>query len=936
MDSVDSLTGVEAVEDAINRFYAGGERDLHNALLQFQASPQAWTLVWPLLGPTKSWNVKFFAATTLHSKILKQWDEIPVSDYPFLKNELLKIIISPSTPKLTAAKLYEAFAAFLSNYYSTEDKNDDNDKKELMDDLLGMLPYNNPETLDILLRVFSALLLDVEKRMGAKRTKLRQQLGLNENQSENWSKSTWLLKQVFTSYVETIGEEENFFYLALEGALPWIRMNPPLDSINQLFEHFLIAAAHYAPRTDEFEDETHGWELARDILLHIMGQDTLLKRPALFWEWARGIVSLAQQNGSIHFLSILASLGDTHTRTLLLALVGESDESRRWTVETLIQLLLTCSEYPGRYATEERYSSIPLGFWFSLQDNISTLDPPIDNQVRLALKPIYVRLVHVQLQKMTLPLSAEEAGTDEESEIFRCYRQDIADNMTYCYNIIGRDLLIILGQRLSQPLIDTLKWVDVEATLYSFQALSDCVETTDTECVPALMDLIISRISYDKYPEEVLACACSTIAAYAEWLGENPEPWLERSLQLITYSLTQRSTVLARATMALKDITRECQTHLATLAPSILDTIGKTLTVLPAGSNEGLRLMYAAGKLINSLRTTEEQLQYLDATLGQCVMKLRELLQHPVPAIQENVTKQLKMATMFLSTLEGAMGKSVLDGLMPTFNQIVAHPELNQNDQILDAMYNCAQRSLQCLLHPENDARPLLTLLVTAYRIRPHPAALQLLRQVVVLFGSDSNNAMGPIFAEIGGHTLSGFNACKLAGGNLSDFGELLEAYLGLLGQICKKTPKLMLQVPDHIPEMLRCGIIALGLPETAVIKAAGTFLMHAIAQSNHLSTFIEAIGQELVCMILECIGGKVARSNLEHHTKVLHALNNYYKHNVGAWIRSALEDGVLISLTPSQKESLTRSILAERNKGRLDDMLQKFSLEYSKPIVGL
>lgn len=53
MDSVELLTGVEAVEDAINRFYAGGERDLHNALLQFQASPQAWTLVWPLLGPTK-------------------------------------------------------------------------------------------------------------------------------------------------------------------------------------------------------------------------------------------------------------------------------------------------------------------------------------------------------------------------------------------------------------------------------------------------------------------------------------------------------------------------------------------------------------------------------------------------------------------------------------------------------------------------------------------------------------------------------------------------------------------------------------------------------------------------------------------------------------------------------------------------------------------
>ncbi|CAG5104214.1 Similar to Ipo13: Importin-13 (Mus musculus) [Cotesia congregata] len=812
MESDDLLTRVEEVEDIINRFYAGGVPHLHNVLLHFQASPQAWNLVWALLDPSRSWNVQFFAATTLQTKILKQWDEIPATDYPFLKNELLRRIVSPTTPK-------------------------------------------------------------VEKRKGAKRTKLRQQLGLNENASVNWSKSTWLLKQVFTTYAEAISAEKNFFFMALECALSWIRMYPPLDLINQLFEHFLIAAAHYVPKNDEMDDESRGWEVSQEILSTAMSQEGLLKRPSLFWEWTRALVTLAQQNGNVSFASILTGLGETNTRTLLLALVQETDESKRWTVETLINLLLRCSEYPGRYATQERYSSIPLGFWFALQDHISMLDTPLDVQVHHALKPIYVRLVHVQLQKMTLPLTPEEAGTAEEREVFRCYRQDIADNMTYCFNIIGQELLVILGQRLSPPLIDTLKWVDVEATLYSFQALSDCVETNDLECVPALMNLIITGISYDKYPDEVLACACSTIAAYAEWLGENPDPWLERSLQLITYSLTQSPMVLTRATMALKDITRECQENLATLAPSILDTISKTLMVLPNGSNEGMRLMYAAGKLINALRTTEEQLQYLDATLGQCVLKLRELMQNPVPELQENVATQLRMATMFLSTLEGAMGKSVLDGLMPTFNQIVSHPELSQNDTILDAMYNCAQRALQCLLHPEKDSKSLLKLLVEAYKVRPHPAALQLLRQVVLLFGTDSNNAMGPIFAEIGGHTLDGLDSCSSSGGNLSDFGDLLEAYLGLLGQICKKTPKLMLQVPEHINNMLRC---------------------------------------------------------------VLHALNNYLKNNFGAWIRSALEKGVLSSLTPSQKETLTRSILAERNKGRLSEMLQKFSLEYSKPVVGL
>lgn len=79
-----------------------------------------------------------------------------------------------------------------------------------------------------------------------------------------------------------------------------------------------------------------------------------------------------------------------------------------------------------------------------------------------------------------------------------------------------------------------------------------------------------------------------------------------------------------------------------------------------------------------------------------------------------------------------------------------------------------------------------------------------------------------------------------------------------------------------------------------------------------------------------------MARNNLDHHSQVLHALNNHFKNNIGAWIRSALEEGVLSFLTPSQKETLTRSILAERNKGRLSEMLQKFSLEYSKPVVGL
>lgn len=44
-------------------------------------------------------------------------------------------------------------------------------------------------------------------------------------------------------------------------------------------------------------------------------------------------------------------------------------------------------------------------------------------------------------------------------------------------------------------------------------------------------------------------------------------------------------------------------------------------------------------------------------------------------------------------------------------------------------------------------------------------------------------------------------------------------------------------------------------LPESATIRAAGHFLTHAIMQSPHLQTFVQPIGQHLVCVILQCVG---------------------------------------------------------------------------------
>lgn len=921
------------VDQAVKQFYAEGNNEAHFWLLQVQASPEAWTFVWQLLDPSKSWEVQFFAATTLYAKISKQWDEVPKTEYPALRERLLNSIKQSNIPKFVLSKLCQALAGFLANSCNTEKNEENENRKSVVDQLVEILPYDSPPMLELLLEVLSALPIEFERRQKVRRAKL------NHGLSSSWCKTTWILQQVFSMCnPDSQGGDNTLYLLAIECAVSWLKLGDlPLETTGQIYPHLLVAAAHYAPsRARGDEENSKSWETVRECLNLIVTHCELCKRPQHLWEWARSLVTLAKQYNDKYFCEILTTMGETHSRAFLVALAGETNETQKWTSEGLIELLLQCSEQEGRYPTDETRSCIPFGFWFALQDGLFTLDQPLEDKALQALKPIYARLAQALLRKSTLPSSPNEEGDANEYELFRCYRQDVADALDYCYSVLKQDLLVMLGQRLSQSLERSDKWTEIESTLHAFKAVAGCVDTKESHYTPALMDLVLSHIPYDVYPNEVLACTCSTIAAYVEWIGEHPDPWLERVLAIVSLGLRRGPATAPFASMALKDLARECGQHLAPFAPSILTMIGQMLPNVAPGGREGLRLMYTAGQLLNTLPSVEEQLVHLDATLGLCIVKIRELLEQPLFVARVGVTNQLKMVAMFFSTLEGSIGKPVLDGLLPLFNQIVSHPEWSQDNATLEAMHNCAERSLASLARPEVDARPLLSILSTSYKTWPHPAALNLLRQLVLLFGRNPDNVLTPVFAEISSVTLSGIRACRSVRSDLSDWADLIEAYLGLLAQICKKNSRMLLQVPDQIPEMLQCGIACLALPETGAAKAAGNFLTHAIMESPYLHTFIEPIGEELVSMILQCVGGEVPRNNLEPHAEVLLTLNRTCFEWTTRWLRIALQKHPTIA-TEWQKESFTKSVLREHtNRQRMCEVLKDFSLQCRQQIVGL
>lgn len=84
------------LEQAINLFYKSQSNDqaqLNDFLVSQQRDPGAWRWVWNFLDFSKSVEVQFFGAVTLHQKLAKNWQEVPQSMHNELKEKILQKII---------------------------------------------------------------------------------------------------------------------------------------------------------------------------------------------------------------------------------------------------------------------------------------------------------------------------------------------------------------------------------------------------------------------------------------------------------------------------------------------------------------------------------------------------------------------------------------------------------------------------------------------------------------------------------------------------------------------------------------------------------------------------------------------------------------------------------------------------------------------------
>lgn len=321
---------------------------------------------------------------------------------------------------------------------------------------------------------------------------------------------------------------------------------------------------------------------------------------------------------------------ESHSRALIGGVIADSPQ-HQMVFQRLVAQVLQCTDKPGIYPVEESCSSIAMGFWYMLQDEVLSSDSESGRTKMLGLiGPVYAHLARVLVRKSQQPdEDSLDKWTSDDLEMFRCYRQDISDTLLYCYEVLHDELLAILTQMLNESIVvvraDARNWTQLEACIHAFCAISEQIDCDERVHTPQLVK-VLNEIPYAQMSEKILGTALETIGAFSEWFKFNTE-YLPSVIELLVRGLN--SSQASQATLGLKDICGECQTQMREYTEPLLQACQQSLTGGKLKNSECVRLMFSIGKLMSML-PEEKLLPSLDALVSPCFEELQTILHNGV------------------------------------------------------------------------------------------------------------------------------------------------------------------------------------------------------------------------------------------------------------------------------------------------------------------
>ncbi|CAH1165774.1 unnamed protein product [Phyllotreta striolata] len=943
------------LEKAVTLFYrseAQQQAEAHQWLTEAQNSPSAWSFVWELLTPQRSSEVQFFAATTLHAKLMKHWNEIPEDHYEFLKTRILESIISYAMgPKIILNRLCITLSAYIIHTVPTH-------WPKAFEELVSSfqpqyLPNVEPErVIWILLEILTVIPEEFQRTTLALNQRNRVRVVLQDVSKDilkvvemclmplpaagfnmcnlttylNAARcaSAWI--QLGSLTIEDCTSVNNLL-IDLTCFVYWNKSDPEglscdeMDLIEVTVEALTAVFQH--PHTHKYK--THVFKYAAQILEKF---DKILDVERNQQDMNKDIVAT--------LYGLVITIGDSHSKIFIDNLKSQDADERRVSFD-LLNFILKCTNLPGLYPVDESSSTLTFGFWYTLQDDVISLDAPDCASLILQIKPYYRDLVCVMLRKSMFPIGEDDAWTLEDKEVFRCYRQDIADTFMYCYVVLNLEMLDILMTKLDEALrSETPRWNEIETVLHAFGAVAENVEYENLY-LPKLM-ATIKGIPFGELHVRVMATALETVGSFSEWFADHPD-LLENIFPLILSGLGNPE-VSTSATMALKDITHNCQKYLARYGEHILMASQTVLTNGCLKLAERRRLMYSVGRVLSTL-PVDRIMGYLNMILAPSFEDLQKFSEaEPSPTVTNSLITRLKLIAALFSSLHVEDDDAkieqpilvVIEKMMPLFRRI--GEKYCMNTEVIEDLSVVFKFGITTL---KDDCKPLindiLQLVVTIYRACPQSNVLTVAKTVLILFGKEEDlfALNNQLLFELCSRTMQMCAECQ-ANDQLSDRSDVLEGFFSLLAALAKKVPLLMTNCGVDVAALFQCAILCLGLPEIQALKQVASFLVQFISQSRETSMaqVIQTYGESLVLRVLMNLGSTAPRSSVDIFSDILLALNKKYCDNLTRWLNALLAQEGFPStrITSAQKEAFVKSILREKtNKRKVSDTVLEFTL---------
>lgn len=933
LSNIDINHIINLVNTLYNSNNPAEQNEANRVLTELQSSNEVWHICWPLLDPNQPHPVEvhFFAANLLVLKINQTWAQ---QDEEWLEKELrpklfetlVKYAGSPNGTKLVIDRLSLALANFA--LHSIPSFWPDAIENILQTFTSSNLPLNIPHQriCDILLRIliyipeeYSIMLPQQEHRakLNGQITKsgpivfrfLHSLLVTDKNEITLECRQNLL--KCLTSW--TLNSKTSL--LELEDGRTLLDLIYELITDDDLcgLACSTLAASFSSQKADNF----------RNSIIEFIPKIANLK------QIVDKFVVENEMEQAIKIYSLVINFSENHSRLFLKIVLRDGVEHldldqlelTKQAIFKIIRIILDCTAAPGTFGVDEKYSEMAFPFWFTFFENFYYYSESYNDLVCDLFDPLVDSLLQTLIVKARYPptVTYHQTWNDDQREAFRCYRQDLGDNISLMifFPRARERVLSQLHDQLAQELalmqqtqLGTEKpWQKLESTIFALKSISEAIPYDEAVHVPKIFDLL-SQIPFNESQAELYCTVAEMISAYSDWLFSHSKH-LATSFTILFLGVTStNSNVRLMSTLSLKDLTSECQTVLGPYAPQIISsctdailqqrvhlstneksrlmhTIGTTLAMTPA-DNVATALNTLTGPIICELGLKAQANPMNDPTCRPVILEKLTMLNNLIESLyvkqysgndyedgDENEIRHIDISRF--DTMSGVESTQPIIGLLKQMVPIMTtiSEKYRSDEDIMEKISNTVKRSAKSLsIELKPVLRDFLTIIVNAYDPLLNSNILDGSIPLYMVFKVDKTlrGFLRDAFAGISDKTL---NVCLT--NPLRQLSLTVENYFKFATCVLKKFPDFLTEQPSpiNIKYIYELALASLELPEKRTLSETCSFLSLVRQKSvgvEHLQSIFVSHLDLLLSNIFAIFGGNFStpRNAIDQVTDLL------------------------------------------------------------------